>query len=56
MGSAHLGEIHHTSHLAPVHQRISAVALHAFSDASKSGVLSAVYAVVQQGEVKTQGL
>ena len=42
--------------LAPVHQPISAIALHAFDDASKSGVSSAVYAVVQQGEVKTQGL
>ena len=30
--------------------------LHAFGDAGKSGVSSAVYAVVQQGEVKTQGL
>ena len=30
--------------------------IHAFGDASKSGVSSAVYAVVQQGEVKTQGL
>ena len=42
--------------LAPVHQPISAITLHAFGDASKSGVSSAVYAVVQQGEVKTQGL
>ena len=42
--------------MAPVHQPISAITLHAFGDASKSGVSSAVYAVVQQGEVKTQGL
>ena len=42
--------------MAPVHQPISAITLHAFSDACKSGVLSAIYAVVQQGEVKTQGL
>ena len=42
--------------LAPVHQPISAITLHAFGDASKSGVSSPVYAVVQQGEVKTQGL
>jgi hypothetical protein len=42
--------------LAPVHQPITAVTLHAFGDASKSGVSSVVYAVVQQGETKTQGL
>ncbi len=46
MGSAHIERINH----------ISAVALHTFGNASKSGVSSAVYAVVQQGEVKTQGL
>ncbi len=56
MGSAHIERITHTCTLAPVHQPISAVALHAFGDASKSGVSSAVYAVMQQGEVKTQGL
>ena len=42
--------------LAPVHQPITAVTLHAFGDASKSGVSAVVYAVVQQGETKTQGL
>ena len=42
--------------LAPVHQPIRAVTLHAFGDASKSGVSSVVYAAVQQGETKTQGL
>jgi hypothetical protein len=42
--------------LAPVHQLKTAVTLHAFGDASKSGVSSVVYAAVQQGETKTEGL
>ena len=42
--------------LAPNHQPISSVSLHAFGDASKNGVAACVYAVVEQDNGTTQGL
>ena len=42
--------------LAPFFQRVTAVTLHAFGDASKLGVSAAVYAVVEQQNGTTQGL
>ena len=42
--------------LAPHQQPITAIALHAFGDASKNGVSAAVYAVVEQDQTTTQGL
>lgn len=42
--------------LAPYHQPISEITLHAFGDASIHGVSAAVYAVVQQTQGLTQGL
>ena len=42
--------------LAPYQQPVAAITLHAFGDASKTGVAAAVYAVVEQAEGTTQGL
>ncbi len=42
--------------LAPYQQPVIAITLHAFGDASKTGVAAAVYAVVEQAEGTTQGL
>ena len=42
--------------LAPYQQPVSAITLHAFGDASKTGVAAAVYAVVEQLNGTTQGL
>jgi hypothetical protein len=42
--------------LAPYQQPVTAITLHAFGDASKTGVAAAVYAVVEQAEGTTQGL
>ncbi|XP_028408718.1 uncharacterized protein LOC114531282 [Dendronephthya gigantea] len=42
--------------LAPFFQHVTAVTLHAFGDASKLGVATAVYAVVEQRNGTTQGL
>ena len=42
--------------LAPYQQPITTITLHAFGDASKTGVAAAVYAVVEQSEGTTQGL
>ncbi len=41
--------------LAPHHQSISSVCLHAFGDASKDGVSAAIYAVIEQENGTTQG-
>ena len=42
--------------LAPHHQPILSINLHAFGDASKQGVAAAVYAVIEQETGTTQGL
>ena len=42
--------------LAPYQQPITTITLHAFGDASKTGVAATVYAVVEQSEGTTQGL
>ena len=42
--------------LAPYQQPVSAITLHAFGDASKTGVAAAVYAVAEQPNGTTQGL
>ena len=42
--------------LAPYQQPVSAITLHAFGDASKTGIASAVYAVVEQIGGTIQGL
>lgn len=42
--------------LAPYHQPVLSISLHAFGDASKNGVSAAVYVVVEQEQGTTQGL
>ena len=42
--------------LAPYHQPISSLTLHAFGDASAKGVSAAVYAIVHQDQGVTQQL
>ena len=42
--------------MVPRQQPIKAVTLHAFGDASKKGVSTAVYAVVEQDQATTRGL
>lgn len=41
--------------LAPYHQPVLSISLHAFGDASKNGVSAAVYVVVEQEQGTTQG-
>ena len=49
---------HYTVHrtLAPNHQPILSINLHAFGDASRKGVAAVVYAVIEQEKSTTQGL